>query len=71
MNKTELINTLAFDKGLSRAESKEIGDHIFSIITDSLAAGEPVSITDFCSIRVVDRPARRYGSPPNRVHKIG
>lgn len=60
MNKTELINTLAFDMGLKRSESKEIVDHIFSLMADSLAAGEPVSITDFCSFRIVDRPARRY-----------
>ena len=60
MNKTELINTLAFDMGLKRAESKEIVEKVFALMADSLAAGEPVSITDFCSFRVVDRPARRY-----------
>lgn len=46
--------------GLKRAESKEIVDHIFSIMADSLAAGDDVSITGFASLRVVDRPARRY-----------
>ena len=60
MNKTELVEKLAFDMGLKRAESKEIVDHIFSIMADSLAAGEDVSIVDFCSFRIKDRPARRY-----------
>lgn len=60
MNKTELINTLAFDKGLTHQESRDILNYIFKLMADSLAAGEPVSITDFCSFRVVDRPARRY-----------
>lgn len=60
MNKTELIEKVAFDMGLKRAESKEIVEHIFSIMADSLAAGEDVSIVDFCSFRIKDRPARRY-----------
>ncbi len=46
--------------GLKKAESKEIVEKVFELMADSLAAGEPVSITDFCSFRVVDRPARRY-----------
>lgn len=60
MNKTELVEKVAFDMGLKRAESKEIVDHIFNLITESLAAGEDVVITDFCSFRVKDRPAKRY-----------
>lgn len=60
MNKTELVEKVAFDMGLKRAESKEIVDHIFSIMADSLAAGDDVSITGFASMKVVDRPAKRY-----------
>ena len=60
MNKTELIEKVAFDMGLKRAESKEIVEHIFSLMADSLAAGESVNITGFASMKVVDRPARRY-----------
>ena len=65
MNKTELINQLAFDKGLTRAESKEIVEHIFSLMADSLAAGEDLVFTDFCSFRIKDRPARRYRNNTN------
>lgn len=60
MNKTELINTLAFDMGLKRAESKEIVEKVFALMGDALASGDDVTITGFASIRVVDRPARRY-----------
>ena len=60
MNKTEIINQVAFDMGLSKAESKAIFEHIIELIADSLAAGEDVVITDFCSFRVKDRPAKRY-----------
>lgn len=60
MNKTEIINQVAFDMGLSRAESKAIFEHTIELIVESLAAGESVNITGFASMRVVDRPAKRY-----------
>lgn len=60
MNKTELMDKVAFDIGLRKNESKEIVEKVFSLIADSLAAGEDVVITDFCTFRVKDRPAKRY-----------
>lgn len=60
MNKTEIINQVAFDMGLKRAESKAIFEHTIELMVDSLAAGDDVSITGFASMRVVDRPAKRY-----------
>lgn len=60
MNKTEIINQVAFDMGLSRAESKAIFEHTIELMVESLAAGDDVSITDFCSFRIKDRPAKRY-----------
>ena len=60
MNKTAIINQVVFDMGLSRAESKAIFEHTLELITESLAAGESVNITGFASMRVVDRPAKRY-----------
>lgn len=60
MNKTELVEKLAFDMGLSRAESKAIFEHTIELMVESLAAGDDVSITGFASMKVVDRPAKRY-----------
>ena len=60
MTKTKLIEALAFECGLTKAESKKIVEKIFSSITDALIAGEDVTITDFASFRVKDRPAKRY-----------
>ena len=60
MNKTEIINQVAFDLGLSRAESKAIFEHTIELMVESLAAGDDVSITGFASMKVVDRPAKRY-----------
>jgi DNA-binding protein HU-beta len=60
MNKTELVEKVAFDMGLSRAESKAIFEHTIELMVESLAAGDDVSITGFASMKVVDRPAKRY-----------
>ena len=60
MNKTELVEKVAFDMGLKRAESKKIVEKVFELMTEALAAGDDVSIVDFCSFRIKDRPARRY-----------
>ena len=60
MNKTELVEKVAFDMGLSRAESKAIFEHTVELMVEALAAGDDVSITDFCSFRIKDRPAKRY-----------
>ena len=60
MNKTELIDKVAFDIGLRKNESKEIVEKVFSLIVEALEKGEDVSIVDFCSFRVKDRPAKRY-----------
>lgn len=60
MNKTEIINQVAFDIGLSRAESKAIFEHTVELMVEALEKGDDVSITGFASMRVLDRPAKRY-----------
>ena len=60
MNKTELVEKVAFDMGLSRAESKAIFEHTIELMVEALEKGNDVSITGFASMRVVDRPAKRY-----------
>ena len=60
MTKTELVEKVAFDIGLRKNESKEIVEKVFELIVESLAAGDDVVITDFCSFRVKERAAKRY-----------
>ena len=60
MNETELVEKVAFDIGLRKNESKEIVEKVFELIVESLAAGDDVVITDFCSFRVKERAAKRY-----------
>lgn len=60
MNKTELINQLAYTHGLTKTESREIVEHVFSLMSEALAAGEDLNLTGFASFRVMPRAARRY-----------
>lgn len=60
MTKTTLSEALAYECGLTKAESKKIVGTIFSLMTEALVTGEDVTITDFASFRVKDRPAKRY-----------
>lgn len=60
MTKTTLSEALAYDCGLTKAESKKIVGKMFSLMSEALIAGEDVTITDFASFRIKDRPAKRY-----------
>ena len=60
MTKPTLVEALAYECGLTKAESKRIVGKMFSLMTDALVTGEDVIITDFASFRVKDRPAKRY-----------
>ena len=60
MTKTKLIEALAYECGLTKAESKKIVGKMFSLMTDALVSEDDVTITDFASFRVKDRPAKRY-----------
>ena len=58
MTKTTLSEALAYDCGLTKKESRTIIDTVFKLMSDSLIAGEDVTITDFASFRIKDRPNR-------------
>lgn len=60
MTKTTLSEALAYDCGLTKKESKTIVDTMFKLMSDSLIAGEDVTITDFASFRIRPRPAKKY-----------
>jgi nucleoid DNA-binding protein len=60
MTKTTLSESLAYECGLTKKESKTIVDTVFRLLTDALIRGEDVTITDFASFRIKDRPSRVY-----------
>ena len=58
MNKTELINKIAAEAGLSKADAKKALDATVTAIKDALAAGDKVALIGFGTFSVKERPAR-------------
>ena len=54
MTKTELIEALRKETGLSATKSKRVVELFFDEMTDALARGDRVEIRGFCSIYVKD-----------------
>ncbi len=54
MNKTDLIDTLRKETGLSKSKSEQVVELFFDKMSNALASGDRVEIRDFCSIYVKD-----------------
>jgi DNA-binding protein HU-beta len=63
MNKTELIDAIGRDSGLSRADSARAVDALLRIVTKTLKKGDAVAITGFGKFSVVKRSARTGRNP--------
>ncbi len=63
MNKAELIDGVTNYTGLTRTKSREAVNAIISVITDSLARGERVTLVGFGSFQVGTRKARTGRNP--------
>jgi len=63
MNKAELVEEIANQSGLTKKTCRETVDTITSVITESLARGEKVTLVGFGSFKVITRKARRGRNP--------
>jgi nucleoid DNA-binding protein len=63
MNKTQLVDAVASDSGLSKADSSRAIESVLATVTKSLKKGEDVSITGFGKFSVVKRAARQGVNP--------
>ncbi len=63
MNKTELIDTIAKDSGLSRADSARAIDSLVNTVQKTLKKGDDVAITGFGKFSVAKRGARTGRNP--------
>jgi len=66
MNKTELINAIAFNTGLSRKDSEKALTATLGAVTDALAAGDKVQIVGFGIFDVRIRSARTGRNPKTK-----
>ena len=64
MNKSELINAMAAESQLSKADAKKALEAFVSAVTGALKAGEKVSLVGFGTFSVSER-AERTGINPS------
>ncbi|HEX5314653.1 MAG TPA: HU family DNA-binding protein [Gammaproteobacteria bacterium] len=63
MNKSELIEAVASETGLSKAEAGRASDAVFNCITTALKRGDQVTLVGFGSFMVRERKARTGRNP--------
>ncbi len=63
MNKTDLVNTVAAESGLSKSDAAKAVDAVIGGISGALADGESVSLVGFGSFVVSERAARTARNP--------
>jgi DNA-binding protein HU-beta len=63
MNKSELIDAIAAESGLTKADSQRAVESFVDTIAKTLKKGDEVTITGFGKFSVVKRAARRGVNP--------
>ena len=63
MNKAQLIDAIAGEAGLTKADSKKALDAFIKVTGDSLKAGDRVALVGFGSFAVSERSARTGRNP--------
>ena len=66
MNKADLINAIAAEAGVSKAEAKKALDAVISNISNALAAGDKVALVGFGTFSVSERGAREGINPATK-----
>lgn len=63
MNKTDLINAMAAEAGLSKSDTTKALTAFENIVADSLKRGEDVQLVGFGTFTVVERAERQGWNP--------
>ena len=63
MNKGELINKIADDAGISKAQAKLALDSFITTTTDELKKGDKITLVGFGTFSVAERAARTGRNP--------
>ncbi len=69
MNKSELINQIAANSGLSKADAKKALNATTEVIKNALVEGEKIQLVGFGTFSVNERPERE-GINPSTKEKI-
>ena len=63
MKKSEMVEALANETGLTKAETEKVFNATFDLIKDELAKGNKVSVAGFGTFKTSDRAAREGRNP--------
>lgn len=66
MNKSELIDAVAAESGLTKADSKRAIEAFISSVGSALKKGDKLALVGFGSFSVSDRPARTGRNPKTK-----
>lgn len=66
MNKSELVNAIAANAGLSKADAKKALDATLDAIAGALKADDKVALLGFGNFVVAERPARTGINPATK-----
>ncbi len=69
MNKTELIEKVAANAGLTKGDAKKALDATIDALTEALVAGDKIQLVGFGTFSINERPARE-GINPSTKEKI-
>ncbi|HEY9542280.1 HU family DNA-binding protein [Prevotella sp.] len=67
MNKTELVEKIAANANLSKADAKKALDATVAAIKDALVAGDKIQLVGFGTFSVNERPAREGINPATKA----
>lgn len=63
MNKTELVEAIAQDSGLSNADARKAVESFISTVQTTLTQGDEIALTGFGKFSVAERGARTGRNP--------
>lgn len=63
MNTNDLVEKLAADHDLPKAQTKKLLEAAFAVVGDAITRGEEVTIQGFGKFKAADRPAREGRNP--------
>ena len=63
MKKSEMIEALANETGLTKADAEKIFNATFNLVKDELVKGNKVSIAGFGTFKITERAARDGRNP--------
>ena len=66
MNKTQLVNAIAENAGLTKADAKKALDATLDAVANALVGGDKVALLGFGTFSVNERPARTGLNPATK-----